>query len=264
MKSVVVRLVAFWLCLQSAICFAAAGDYQLGAGDILRISVYGQQDLTTEARVSEAGGVVFPLVGDVAVAGLSAKEAGLRIAEALKRGGFVRQPEVSVLVTQFRSKQVSVLGNVNKPGRYPLETTSSLTDLLAMAGGMASQAADDIVLIQRKDGKSVRREIDVLALLQQGDRSVDQVMANGDVIYVPRAAVFYIYGEVQRPGAYRLERKMTVAQALSLGGGVGPRGSEGRIVVKRRDAKGVLQTVSISVDDLIQSDDVLQVKERVF
>ncbi|MBB5019584.1 polysaccharide export outer membrane protein [Chitinivorax tropicus] len=260
----VVRFFAACLFLQAAICSAAAGDYQLGAGDVVRIAVYGQNDLTTEARVSEAGGVIFPLVGDVAVMGLSAKEAGQRIADALRRGGFVKQPEVSVLVTQYRSKQVSILGNVNKPGRYPLETASTLTDLLAMAGGAAPQAADDIVLIQRRDGKLYRREIDTLALLQQGDRALDVAMGNGDVIYVPRAAVFYIYGEVQRPGSYRLERKMSVAQALSLGGGITPRGTEGRIVVKRRDGKGVLQTTSISVDDAIQADDVLQIKERVF
>ncbi|MEW9898434.1 polysaccharide export protein EpsE [Chitinivorax sp. PXF-14] len=244
--------------------WAAEAEYQLGAGDIVRIGVYGQPDLATEVRVGENGKVVFPLVGEIPVSGISSAVAGQRIADALKRGGFVKQPEVSVLVTQFRSKQVSVLGHVNRPGRYALDTSSTVSDLLAMAGGADPQGADDIVLIQQHDGKTTRREIDLLALLQKGDVSLNLNVGQGDVIYVPRAPLFYVYGEVQRSGAYRIERQMTVSQALSLGGGLTPRGSDSRIVVKRRDAKGAVQTVSIGLDDPVQPDDVLFVKERVF
>lgn len=256
-------LLALW-CLMLA-GLAQAEEYLLGPGDVLRIAVYGQQDMTSEVRVSESGFITFPLIGLVKAAGVPAAGLELKIAEALKKGGFVNKPEVSALITQFRSKQVSVLGQVNRPGKFSLETSSNVADLLAMAGGtLSSAAADEIVLIQQRSGKTLRKTIDLLALFNQADLSLNEKVENGDVIYVPRAPMFYIYGEVNRPGVYRLERGMTVAQAIAAGGGLTPRGSDSRLQVKRRGTEGKLATNGIQLDDALQLDDVLVVKERVF
>ena len=244
--------------------FAGAEEYLLGPGDVLRISVYGQQDMTSEVRVSESGFITFPLIGLVKASGVPAAGLELKIADALKKGGFVNKPEVSALITAFRSKQVSVLGQVNRPGKFNLETVSTVADLLAMAGGpLTNAAADDIVLIQQRDGKTLRKSIDLLALFNQADFSLNHKVENGDVIFVPRAPVFYVYGEVQRPGVYRLERNMSVAQAIAAGGGLTLRGSDSRLQVKRRNGNAI-DTNSIQLDDSLLADDVLVVKERVF
>lgn len=243
----------------------AADEYLLGPGDVLRIAVYGQQDMTSEVRVSESGFITFPLIGLVKAVGVPAAGLELKIADALKKGGFVNKPEVSAMITAFRSKQVSVLGQVNRPGKFSLETVSTVADLLALAGGTLSNvAADEVVLIQQRDGKTIRKTIDLLALLNQADFTLNDKVENGDVIFVPRAPMFYVYGEVQRPGVYRLERNMTVAQAIAAGGGLTLRGSDSRLQVKRRNNGKQIETNSIQLDDSLQMDDVLVVKERVF
>ena len=258
------RLALVALCGLLLSTLAGAEEYLLGPGDVLRISVYGQQDMTSEVRVSESGFITFPLIGLVKATGVPAAGLELKIAEALKKGGFVNKPEVSALITAFRSKQVSVLGQVNRPGKFNLETVSTVADLLAMAGGpLTNAAADDIVLIQQRDGKTLRKSIDLLALFNQADFSLNHKVENGDVIFVPRAPVFYVYGEVQRPGVYRLERNMSVAQAIAAGGGLTLRGSDSRLQVKRRNGNAI-DTNSIQLDDSLLADDVLVVKERVF
>ena len=259
MKSL--RLLLLALCSLLLAGLVQAEEYLLGPGDVLRVSVYGQQDMTSEVRVSESGFVSFPLIGLVkAAAGLE-----LKIADALKKGGFVNKPEVSALITQFRSKQVSVLGQVNRPGKFNLESSSNVADLLALAGGtLANVAADEIVLIQQRNGKTIRKSIDLLALFNQADLSLNEKVDNGDVIFVPRAPMFYVYGEVNRPGVYRLERGMSVAQAIAAGGGLTARGSDSRLQVKRHNDDGKLATNSIQLDDALRIDDVLVVKERVF
>ena len=258
------RLALVALCGLLLSTFAGAEEYLLGPGDVLRISVYGQQDMTSEVRVSESGFITFPLIGLVKATGVPAAGLEMKIAEALKKGGFVNKPEVSALITAFRSKQVSVLGQVNRPGKFNLETVSTVADLLALAGGpLISAAADEIVLIQQRDGKTLRQSIDLLALFNQADFSLNHKVENGDVIFVPRAPVFYVYGEVQRPGVYRLERNMSVAQAIAAGGGLTLRGSDSRLQVKRRNGKAI-DTNSIQLDDSLLADDVLVVKERVF
>src|SRR5688572_3515639 len=218
--------------------------FRLGPGDVVKITVYNNPDLTTEAQITHTGKITFPLVGEVELAGLDKGEAEARLAKLLTDGKFVVKPQVNVLVLQFRSQQVSVLGQVNKPGKIPLDTASTLTDLLALAGGVAPTGSDVVIVIAReKDGSTRKREVNLDAMILSGNMVENLAIANGDVIYVPRAQVFYIYGEVQKPGAYRLERNMTVMQALSVGGGLTVRGTERGVRLHRRDARGAVQTV---------------------
>ena len=243
---------------------AGAADLPLGAGDVVKVSVYGSPDLALETRVSEAGNISFPLVGQVAVGGLSTAAAEKKIASLLEGGGYVKKPQVNIIVTAVQSQTVSVLGQVNRPGRYPIEGRRSLMDMLAMAGGIASEGGDKVSLIRTRNGQSTRDEIDVVQMMRAGRPGDEVLVAGSDIVFVERAPKFYIYGEVQRPGAFRLERAMTVTQALSAGGGLSLRGTERGLVIKRRDAQGQLRTIQARSDDLIQVDDVVYVKESWF
>ena len=240
-------------------------DLPLGTGDVIRITVFQHADLTTEARIAESGSITFPLIGEVPVAGLSAAAVERRIAERLKSGGFVPQPQVNVSVVQFRSAQVSVLGHVHRPGRFPLEAGNyRVTDLLAMAGGLTPEAADIVTLATWRSGKEARFEIDIPAIMKKGELSKDLIVSSGDTIYVPRAPVFYIYGEVQRPGQYRVERDMTLLQALAVGGGLTQRGTQRGITVKRRNPGGAVTEARPPLNWPILPDDVIYVRESLF
>src|SRR5436190_5437975 len=130
----------------------------LGSGDSVRVTVFQNPDLTTEGRLSDSGSVVIPLIGEINFNGLTPAEAGGRVAERLKKGNYILNPQVSVALLQVRSRQVSVLGQVNRPGKYALEDKASrLTDILAVAGGVAPGGAD-YVTVTRANGKD-RREV---------------------------------------------------------------------------------------------------------
>jgi len=238
-----------------------SSEYAIGAGDLLRINVFGYPDMTADVRVDEAGNITYAFVGEVPVGGQSARGIEALLAKRLTDGGFIRSPQLSVLVAEYRSQKVAVMGQVARPGQYPLRKSSNVMDLLAEAGGVVTGMAADEATLLRSDGS--KTSIDLFALFEGAPDQNANVRA-GDTIYVPRASQFYIYGEVQRPGAYRLERKMTVSQAISAGGGLTPRGSERRAVVKRKDERGKERKISVKGSDLLKPDDVLVVKESIF
>ena len=237
----------------------------LGAGDSIRVTVFQNPDLTTETRISERGTIMFPLIGEVALAGQTPTGGAVQIAEQLKQGNYIRNPQVSLSVTQVRSRQVSVLGQVGRPGRYALDDVNSkLTDILALAGGI-SPAGDDVVTVTVARGSQIRKlEIDVPKMYRNGDLSQNIEVESGDTIFVQRAPVFYIYGEVQRAGAYRLEPDMVVMQALSLGGGLTPRGTDRGIKISRRTPDGSVGKVDAKLTDRVRPDDVIYVGESLF
>jgi polysaccharide biosynthesis/export protein len=249
------------LLLWAALAGAASNDYQLGAADLLRITVFNYPDLSAEVRVSESGNITFPLIGQVAVKGLSTRDVETLLTSRLSEGGFINRAQVTVLVSEYQSQKISVMGQVAKPGQYALTQANKVLDLLAAAGGLIGASAGEQATLLRKDG--TKQPIDLSALFD-GDPAQNPVVSGGDTIFVPRAPQFYVYGEVQRPGVYRLERNMSVSQALSTGGGLTARGSERRIVIKRRDAKGKERTISADGSGFIQPDDVLYVKESLF
>lgn len=240
-------------------------DYPLGGGDDLRVLVFQNPELTTEARVSGNGMITFPLIGEIQIGGLSIATAEKKIATALKDGGFVQKPQVNIVLVLVRGNQVSVLGQVTRPGRFPLETLNTrVSDMLAAAGG-ATPTGDDVAIVTgQRDGKAFRKEIDIPALYLGDKLDDDIVLAGGDSIYVHRAPVFYIYGEAQRPGPYRIERSMTVMQALAQGGGPTARGSERRLRLNRKNAAGVIEKLSPEMTDPVQANDVIYVRESIF
>jgi polysaccharide export outer membrane protein len=232
---------------------------------VVRVSVYQNPDLTLETRVTEAGIVSYPLLGAIRLGGLSVTAAERLIADGLRNGNFVKQPQVTIVVTQVRGNQASVLGQVNRAGRYPIEVADMrLSDLLAMAGGTAPTGADAVVLTGVRNGKDFRLEVDLPVLFAPGGRDKDVLVQNGDTLWVDRQPLVYIYGEVQRPGGLRLERGMTVMQALASGGGLTQRGTEKGMRVHRKGPDGKVQVVQPGMDDKLQDGDVVYVRESLF
>jgi polysaccharide export outer membrane protein len=245
-----IAIAAFLLALAAG---AWAQAEKLGIGDAVRVTVFQQPDLTTEARINERGSIPLPLIGEVKVGGLSQAEAAAKIAASLKDGKYLKDPQVALAVTTVRSRQVSVLGAVARPGRYPLDDTSSqLSDVIAAAGGITAAGADTVLVI--RDGKEQR----VPAI------GKNFVLKGGETINVERAPVFYIHGEVARSGAYRVEPNMTVMQAIAAGGGITPRGSDRRLKLRSVGADGKLVERDASLKDTIKADDVIFVKEALF
>lgn len=238
--------------LLTAALAAWAQTQKLGVGDALRVTVFQQPDLTTEARINDRGTIAMPLVGDVKVAGMSQAEAAKSIAESLKNGKILKNPQVSVSITTLRSRQVSVLGHVARPGRIALdETSSQLADVIAASGGIASGGSDIVTVL--RDGKE--HKVNVLKPFE---------LQGGETIHVDRAAVVYIYGEVTRGGAYPLVPDMTVMQAIAAGGGITPRGSERRLKLRRPSGNGKYVETDAKLQDRVKADDVIFVREALF
>src|SRR5688572_30653948 len=245
-------LLGLLLWMVAGLTLAQSGE-KLGVGDAVRVTVFQQPDLTLETRVAENGTISMPLVGQIKLAGLSTTAAGAQIAEALKHGKFLNNPQVNVALTTLRSRQVSVLGMVARPGRYPLdETSSQLADVIAAAGGVLATGSESVTVTRGGQEHKV-------ALLGKGF-----ALQGGETIYVERAPVFYIYGEVLRSGAYRLEPNMSVMQAIAAGRGITPRGSDRRLKLRRVADDGKWIETDVSLPERIRADDVIYVKEALF
>ncbi len=237
----------------------------LGPGDAIRVTVFNNPDLTTETRLSPQGFISMPLIGQVELKGLSPSAAEARIAQRLKAGQFLKDPQVSINVMDVRSREVSVLGQVARPGRYTLdERGTRVTDALALAGGITPLGDERVTLMTRRDGHPEKLVIDVSTVSRSADRSGDVEVKTGDTIFVDKAPVFYIYGEVNKPGAYPLQKGLSVVQALSLGGGITVRGTERGMKINRRAPDGTLQKIDAQPADKVQPDDVIYVSESLF
>lgn len=243
---------------------AGAAEVLLGPGDVVKMSVYGSPDLAIETRVSESGSITVPLLGQVQVGGMTVAAAEKKIGDALEKGGYLKKAQVNMLITTMTSQQVSVLGQVNRPGRYPVDGKRKVLDLLAMAGGISAEGGDLVSLVRTRNGQTTRETIDVVDMVRKGELNRDHEVSAGDIIFVERAPRAYVTGEVQRPGPLRIERGMTIQQAVSAGGGLTPRGSSNGMRVTRRDASGNVSTIDVKAGDLVQVDDVITVRESWF
>lgn len=251
---------------------AAAQDVDLKPGDVVRVSVYGQDDLETTVRISQDGNISFPLIGEVSLQGLSVRAAEQRLEQRLAGGQFVTNPQVTIFVEERFSttgELVTVLGAVNRPGRFEVSSLSnegaeSVVGVLAMAGGVSENAADYILLAKNDSGGSANLRIDLNALIRAGDLSHNHPVAGGDILLVPRMEVVFVYGAVASPGRFRLEPGMTVRQAISVSGGLTERGTEKGLSVRRRDANGGARTVDVRLEDTLIANDVVVVNESLF
>lgn len=257
-------IICIWLF--SATPAIAQLTYTMGPGDEVRMTVFGQPDLTTETQIGPDGSVQIPLLGTVFIANRSSSQAAEQVARAYELGNLLKQPQVNILITKYRSKSVSILGKVNRPGTLILERPTSLTDALAWAGGVADSGSERLLLIRTNaDGKQTRSEYDLQKLLNHdAEQSKVVWLQNGDTVYVPIAGRFYLSGEVRAPGMYPLDRQLNVMQALGVGGGLTTRASSRSLKLFRPQANGTLKEIRAKPDDLVQDGDLLEVQESLF
>lgn len=239
---------------------AGRAGFVLGDGDVIKFGMFGQPDMATEVLISARGRISLPLVDSVDIGGLTPSQAATRIADGYRAGGYFTDPEVNVTVAQYRSRQISVLGEVNKPGRYPLETRTTVFDALALAEGEKATGAPVITIIRKTATGTRYQHVDTDALVNGGQ---PVTLNAGDIVYVPEAKRFYIYGEVQKPDAYAIRPGMSVMQAIAVGGGLTERGSNSRIEIRRKTASGN-ESFRPKLADPVKAGDVVFVKERFF
>ena len=265
-------LLAFLSVITPAHSSEESKEYRLGGGDLISVTVFQNPDFTGDRRVSENGEITFPLIGAVSVGNMTVREAEQVIANRLKDGQFVISPQVSIVPVEMRSAQISVIGFVSKPGRYQLESRNTrLTDALSMAGGVIQSAptvslngGDLVVLKGNRNGEPYSKTINLREIFIQGNDELDVQVIGGDTLYVGRAPQYYVYGEVQRPGVYKIETGMTVRQALAQAGGLTPRGSQNGIQIFRKDAQGNELLIQPDLDQPLQDNDTLFFKQSFF
>lgn len=251
--------------------------YRVGPGDRLEITVYGHQDLTGIFTVLADGTVRYPLVGSIRLADLTPKEASEKLENTLGENYLVN-PQVSLTVKEYLSKPVNVLGSVQKPGKYYLKAQTTVTDILTEAGGL-SQASGDTVVISRRiqdrrTGNSYTKNytLNLAELLKGQSPDLNVLLVEGDTVNVPERTLFYVSGEVAKPGSYKLESGMTLLKAISAAGGLGKFATKRGVEIHRKVA-GEEQVLKFNLgsieereepDPSILAEDVIIVSRRFF
>jgi polysaccharide biosynthesis/export protein len=270
-------LVATWMLTANAggpQAAQSAADYVIGAQDVLLIQVFDQQDLGGKYTVEADGTFSFPLIGRVKAGGLT-----LRGFEGELKGrladGYFRNPQVTVAVEQYRSQRVFVMGEVRQPGPVALTGGMTLIEALARAGSTLQTSSGEVSIVRAAQGSGnggpVMPDQDAasevfrtsIQALQSGSLSQNIELRDGDTIFVPRAELIYVFGEVRNPGAYGVQKNTTVLQALSLAGGVTEHGAMNRIEVMRI-VKGAKTQVKVKLTDVVRPEDTIIVPQRYF
>ena len=275
------RVTTAWPAVAGTVCIIAlasavgraqqAGEYVIGPQDVLNITVLNQAGLGGKYAVELDGSFSFPLIGRLKASGMTLPVVETELRKRLA-AGFFNNPEITVAIEQYRSQRIYVIGEVRTPGAYPLAGDMTLFEALARAGSMTMAAGDELVIIRARhtgspDAVSVAQEEAVHVSLEdlQGIASTVRTveLRDGDTIYIPRAPVVYVFGEVKNPGSYPTRRSTTVLQALSLAGGMTPLGAAKRVNVMRV-VDGTTKEFKVKLSDLIQPGDTIVVPERFF
>jgi polysaccharide export outer membrane protein len=244
----------------------AAQEYAIGPGDVLRITVWGHDDLSKDYPVSQDGRVPFPLIGSVQAVGLSTGELAKRIRDLLEKDYLVN-PQVIVGVKEYLSKKVNVMGEAEKPGLFYLTGPTTLLELLSKAGGLSRTAGKDLVLVRTEgaDGKVNTAGSTILRLdvrkIQSGDVKENILLQNGDMMFVPKASAFFVLGEVNKPGTFPLDKETSVLEAVTLAGGFGPTAAASGVKVLRRNADGKQETLALDLAGAVPKDKGFRLQE---
>ena len=251
-------------------------SYTLGPGDILRVNVYDNPDLSQEVTIEADGAFSYPLIGRVQAAGLPVRQLEGFLAKRFA-DGYLVSPQVAVTVTQHKSQQVYVMGAVSKPGPYPLQRQTTLLEALSAAGGPTPDAGFEVILTHATDKQALPSGAAKVSTAPNGQPALrvplEQLMAggvpqrltlqDGDVVYVPAAAFVYVTGEIQRPGRYRLEKDTTIHKAVTLAGGFTKFAATSSMMVQRI-VDGKRLDFQAGPNDLLQADDVVVVRPSLF
>lgn len=233
----------------------ASSDYILGRDDVVDVGLLGRTDFGGRARVQADGTIQLPFVGKIPAAEKTSGQLSDAIRKALQAGGYFADPVVVVEVVGYASRYVTVLGAIGAPALVPINRPYRLSEIVAKVGGVKDTAADDIVIRSEK-GEERRYSVRDLAT---GDITQDPFVSPGDKIFVPAAESYYIYGQVNQPGAYPFQNKPSVRVAIAKSGGLTASGSEKKVSVTRAGKK-----TKLKLDEPIQAGDVLVVGERLF
>lgn len=250
-------------------CFtvlAWAQDYIVGEGDVLKVLVYDNDDLTTTVRVSGEEMITIPLIGPVNVKGLSISQVEDKISKLLA-DGYLVNPHVSIFIEEYRSRNVTILGQINKPGLYELREETTLLELLSTAGGVKDDAGGEAIIkrVQNSEKKGVNIiKVDLKRLLEEGDTTLNVPLMDGDSIYISKADLFYINGQVKKPAAYPCDSDITLFKAVTMAGGFTDIASSKRIKIIRK-INGKEKIIDrAKLDESILPDDIIVVPESFF
>lgn len=215
-----------------------AGDsagYRLGPKDLISVEVLEDESLNVETRVTDLGTLELPHIAPIMVGGMTTAEAARALEEAL--GKYLQRATVALRIIEHRSRPITILGAVKKPGVLPFSGRWTLLDAIGEAGGLADNAGGKVLILRRaSNGLSDQLTIDARRLLQTGDPNVNITLAANDLINIPTATNVTVYcmGEVQSPGAvvFRSTERVTLVAALAKAGGRSERASN-NILVRR-------------------------------
>lgn len=239
---------------------AVQDDYNIGVADVINVTVFGEPDASrSNATVDNDGTIDMPYIGRVKVAGQTARAVEKEIRDRLAEK-YLLNPSVSVEVVKYRSKSVSVQGQVHAPGQYILEGNVSITGVLDKAGSMTFDAGS-YVIISRRGPNGATEQIKVTRKAIESGQAQNILLKDGDTVLVPKAETFFVVGQVRSPGSYTWEEGLTLERALTLGGGLTERAAGGRIAIERN---GKVVTTKAKKSDLIQANDTIRVPTRIF
>ncbi|MDZ4375385.1 MAG: polysaccharide biosynthesis/export family protein [Phenylobacterium sp.] len=233
----------------------ASSAYVLGRDDVIEVGLLGRTDFAGRTRIQADGTIQLPLIGKIPVADRTTAEVSETVRKALQTGGFFSDPVVTVEVVGYASRYVTVLGAVGTPGLIPINRPYRISEILARVGGIREGGAEHLI-VRSENGEERKLEVRDLAM---GTPEQDPYVKAGDKIYAPKAETFYIYGQVNSPGAYPLTADSTVHMSIARAGGLTPSGSDKKVTVSRGGEK-----VKVDLDSKVQPGDVLEIGERLF
>ena len=246
-------------------------NYIVGPGDVLAVHVFYEPQLSGSFRVENDGQFAYPFLGRVGAGGRTVGTIATSLQDRLSEG-YLKNPQVTVDVEQFRSQSVFVMGEVRTPGKYILSGSITLLDALAQSGSPTPAAGAEILILHPTTGSTDaptlpnQRDADVtrvnLREIEDGRLSKNVTIRDGDTIFVPKAERFFVIGLVRNPGSYVLERNMTVLQAISTAGGISERGSNRRLkIVRIVDNKR--KELDATPTDIVTAGDTIVVRQRL-
>lgn len=246
-------------------------NYVVGSGDVLAVNVFSEPQLSGSFRVENDGYFNYPFLGRVSAGGKTASAVAALLRDGLA-DGYLRNPQVTVDVEQYRSQSVFVMGEVRTPGKYVLSGSITVLDALAQAGSMLPSAGGEVLILHPHPsvaGAPVlpgQRDADItrvnLQQMEDGRLPLNVTVRDGDTIFVPKVDRIFVTGLVRSPGSYVLERKMTVLQAISTAGGVSERGSNRRVRIVRI-INGERKEFGAKPTDIVQPGDTIVVRQRL-
>jgi len=241
-----------------------AEDFMVGTNDVLKISVYDHPDMETKVRVNGEGVIQVPLLGQVQIGGLTISEISNKLTTLLA-DGYIVNPQVNVFVEEYGSKKGVILGMVQKPGAYDLNGPTTLLEFISKAGGLSDKAGNSAIIKRGSEtGDAKNITVDLKALMEGNEQYQKILIEDKDTIYISKAGMCYVTGEVAKPDAYKVDPTTTVLQAITLASGFTGKAAKDKVqIVRMVDGnKTVMKDVDLNIRVL--SDDVVVVPESFF